>query len=434
MPTQLQIRDFLNAGFKSFSTYDCVINIPSLVDGFKISQRKAMYVISKRDRMNTVERYSSEVATATAYHHGANNLESVIVGMAQDFPTSNNVNFLTPDGQFGNILNHLASAARYISVEPNAAFRKWFKKEDDLIIEYETEDGEQIEPKFFIPVVPTILFNGTSGIGTGYSCKILAYNPADIIKSVQAVLDGKKQKKLTPWYRGYTGTVSKQLNQTTFTGVFKRVNTTTIKVTALPVGYDLDQYLATLSKLIEKGTIKDYDDNSTETGFDIDIYVTREFSSSYNDDEITSVLGLVSRDSENIVVWGEDGKIHQFENPELLIEYFVKIRLAYYEKRRLKLIQLTTERISWLSEKARFIQFYLNNVNVFRTKKKPELVEVLVKNKFVEHDKLLQMPILNLTKDKIDELNAEIAEDNKYLATLKKDDAESMYRRELAAL
>ncbi|WEM34443.1 DNA topoisomerase II medium subunit [Xanthomonas phage X1] len=430
--TKLRVKDFLDRDFKSFSEYDCQINIPNMIDGFKISQRKAAYVINRTNKLNTVERYSAQVASETAYHHGAGNLEGVIVGMAQNFPTSNNVNWFVPDGTFGNILDHKASSGRYISVEGSPNFRKWFSKDDDLILEYEFEDGEQIEPTFFIPKVPTILFNGSSGIGTGYSSTILNYNPDDVVRNVLQVVNGKKQTKLVPWYRGWTGDISKADGQTTFRGKFERVNTTTILITELPVGVEQEKYQSHLSKLIDKGWIKDYDDDSTEeAGWKITLYTTREWLKAQTDEDLMVKLGLISRESENIVVWDHKGKIKTFDNPEQLVEYFVEARLEFYEKRRQKLIEATSEKIRWLSERMRFILFYLDNSATFKNLKKDALVELLQKNKFADYDRLLQMPIWNLTKDKIEELSKATDNEKSTLVALEKDTAKDMYVREL---
>lgn len=429
----LQVKNFLNTGFRSFSTYDCATNIPNLMDGLKVSGRKCMYTIVNKNKKNSVERFAAEIASFTSYHHGAGSLEGVLVGLAQDFPTSNNVNFLTPIGQFGNILNGAAASGRYISVELNSNFRKWFKKEDDLVLEYEYEDGEQIEPKYFVPIVPTILFNGVSGIGTGYACKILNYNPVDIVSNVRKVLDNKKQDVLTPWYQGYKGTVTKIENQTIFKGTFERVNSTTLKITALPIGYDLDSYKDHLTKLIDQEIIKDYDDNSTKGGWNILIHSNRALLA-LDDAAIIDKLKLVSRESENITVWTEENKIKCFNSPEELIEHFVKVRLNKYNSRLLKLIGQAEESIRWVSEKLRFILFYLDNVEQFKNKKKDDLVALLLKNKFSDYDRLLQMTMWNLTREKIEELKAQIAEEKKYLALLKADTAAEMYKRELKEL
>jgi DNA topoisomerase-2 len=431
----LQIKTFLNTGFKSFSTYDCVINIPNLMDGFKVSQRKAVYTLVTKNKKNTVERYSSEIAGYTCYHHGASNLEGVLVGLAQDYPTSNNVNFLTPVGQFGNILNETAAAGRYISVEPHDNFRKWFKKEDDIILKYEYEDGEQIEPVFYVPLVPTLLFNGSSGIATGYACKILKYNPKDIVHNVMLSLEGKKQKTLVPYFHGYAGSITKDNGQTVFTGTFVRSSSTTITVTALPIGHNLESYKAELAKLIDREIIKDYDDNSTKSGWNIVIYVNRAFTS-LTDDVIIDKLKLVTRESENITVWTEDKKIKHFDSPEDLIEHFVAVRLIKYEERRQELIKIITEDSRIAGEKARFIEFYLANSDKFRKMKRPEATTLLLKEKFLADDisRLMNMSIWNLTGEEIDKLREEIKQISIHLKALQKETAKNMYMTELKAL
>jgi DNA topoisomerase-2 len=48
-----------------------------------------------------VAQLSGYVAEHSAYHHGEASLAGTIVGMAQDFVGSNNINLLKPEGQFG---------------------------------------------------------------------------------------------------------------------------------------------------------------------------------------------------------------------------------------------------------------------------------------------------------------------------------------------
>ena len=47
---------------------------------------------------------SGYVSEHAAYHHGEASLQSTIVGMAQSFVGSNNINLLAPKGQFGTRL------------------------------------------------------------------------------------------------------------------------------------------------------------------------------------------------------------------------------------------------------------------------------------------------------------------------------------------
>lgn len=45
--------------------------------------------------------FSGYVSEHSAYHHGEQSLASTIIGMAQNFVGSNNINLMYPGGQFG---------------------------------------------------------------------------------------------------------------------------------------------------------------------------------------------------------------------------------------------------------------------------------------------------------------------------------------------
>lgn len=51
--------------------------------------------------VNKVAQLASSVSEATKYHHGEQSVQATIVGMAQDYVGSNNINLLVPAGQFG---------------------------------------------------------------------------------------------------------------------------------------------------------------------------------------------------------------------------------------------------------------------------------------------------------------------------------------------
>jgi DNA topoisomerase-2 len=180
----------------------------------------------------------------------------------------------------------------------------------------------------------------------------------------------------------------------------------------------------------DAGLIKDYEDRSTEAAFDFTITAPRS-TTAMDIDELYKKFKLISRDTDNLTLWGIDGILHRFDTVEDIIEAFVPWRLSMFEVRRQKLIADAKEAIRWMSEKLRFILFYLDHVNDFKGKKKEDLVALLLKNDFVDYEKLLSMPMWNLTKDKIDELKAQIAEEKKYLASLEADTAQAMYTREL---
>ena len=117
------------------------------------------------------------VAENTNYHHGEHCLFETITKMAQDFPGSNNIPYLFKDGQFGSriIGGKDAASARYIFTRLNKIVRHIFRKEDDVILKRVVDDGDIVEPEFYMPIIPMILVNGCSGIGTGWSCNIPQY-------------------------------------------------------------------------------------------------------------------------------------------------------------------------------------------------------------------------------------------------------------------
>ena len=77
---------------------------------------------------NLVVQYQKQVA-----HHGENSLNGAIIGMAQDFVGSNNINVLEPKGQFGTRLQGGSDSAseRYIYTNLNPLTREIFREEDD---------------------------------------------------------------------------------------------------------------------------------------------------------------------------------------------------------------------------------------------------------------------------------------------------------------
>ena len=217
------------------------------------------------------------------------------------------------------------------------------------------------------------------------------------------------------------------------TGNLEVVNTTTIKITELPVGKFLDDYKAILNRLEEEGIITDYDDDSSEDSFNFTVKVPRSTTSSFSLEQLYQKFKMTTRDTENFTLWNAEGILQRFESAEDVIHMYVNWRLGFYEKRRQRLIEITTEEIRWLSEVVRFIRFYLANVKVFRDTSKKELIAVLLENKFEDYDRLLAMSIWNLTKDKIAELEKKLEDLKAYLASLVSDTAGEMYKRELKA-
>jgi DNA topoisomerase-2 len=407
---EITIERLFQEQYKPYANYDNERSIVNLIDGLKITQRKVLYtcLLKNVNSEMKVAQLASSVAYETQYHHGEQGIAGVICNLAQDFTGSNNLNWLDPIGQFGSRLSPVPAAARYIFTKLSKNFRLYFRKEDDIILEHLFEDDFKIEPNFFVPILPGVLLNNSLGIGTGFASTILSRDPKELAKYIKAKLSGSSKKfQLLPHFRGFKGSVTRlDNNKYQIKGSICRINATQVKITELPVGMYLDDIKKQLNKLVENNSIKDYEDNSTEEGFDIDVFYQRGILNSMEDDTILEKLKLVTTVTENLTCWLPTGKLRKFGSVNEIIDYFIDWRLGKYTDRIDKLIEILDSDIVELNERIRFIYFYLGNVNKFKNASKIELFSILEENNF--DSKLLDMKIWNLTGDRIIELEQKV--------------------------
>lgn len=436
---------FLDDKLRLYSSHSNVRGIPFVGDGFKQAHRKALHGMLKRGEgadKDTVERIAAFAASATDYHHGVGSMESTIVGLAQSFSGSNNIPLFEAYGQFGNRLSKKPSASRYIKTKLSPNYRALFKKDDDIILEQHVSNGMNVEPKFYTPLLPLVLVNGTEGMGTGHSTYILSYDPAIIKASIIKVLDGKtlKPNSLVPYWKGFSGSVRREegTGQVVVEGTYTmtdRRQGSLIKVTELPVGMQSDAYESHLQKMEDRGLISAYDNLSEEGGFEFNITVPASSKLlEMQEEELKRALKLISRESENLTVWNGDGVLTRFDTTEALLEHWVEWRTEQFERRRLALIEKFQGDIDWASEKVRFVKFYLANTKFFRDTGKADILARLVTEKFRDGDKLLSMPIYNLTRDQIAKLELELDELRERQKALRGDTAIEMFKREIKEL
>lgn len=251
--------EFVKDELVQFSRADVIRSIPSVVDGLKPSQRKVLYACFKRKLRSEIKvaQLAGYVSEHTGYHHGEVSLHATIVNMAQDFVGSNNVPLLEPIGQFGTRLQGGKDAAspRYIYTQLSPVARLLFPEADDPLLEWLEDDGERIEPQFYVPVIPFGLLNGARGIGTGWSTAIPPHHPIEVVDAVRSrILDETFQSKpLMPWFRGYEGNVKRSSR-----GVYRfegnvSHNRLKININELPPRVWTQQYKETLSSMVQDG-------------------------------------------------------------------------------------------------------------------------------------------------------------------------------------
>ena len=456
---EVSFTEFINKDLIHFSNSDNDRSIPCVIDGFKPSQRKVLYAsyltgLDKKNEELKVAQLSGFVSFKTSYHHGEASLNHTIIGMAQDFIGSNNLNILVPNGQFGTRLSAKdASAPRYIFTSINPIMKYVFRKEDTEILEYLQDDGTSIEPNTYQPIIPMVLVNGAVGIGTGYSTFIPSYNPLDIIENLRKKINKIEMEDMTPYYRHFTGKINK-INDHKYEvkGVYS-VKSNTVEVKELPVGTWTNSYKEFLEKKIEKKVIDDYKEYSTDTTVDFKIiFKNGSLSKLIEENKLESELGLTSiinLTNMHLHTSPYDGGISRIKKYnsilEIINDFFVTRQIAYVKRKDLQLKILEHEMLI-LKFKVQFILHKLDGTIVVENKEYEEVINTLQNLQYPQlgthykdsenksYNYITNIQLFSLTKNKKEELENQLKKKVMEFETLQKKTIEEIWLDELDQL
>ncbi|KAI0470183.1 DNA topoisomerase [Xylaria cf. heliscus] len=422
---KVSYHDFVNKELILFSMADNMRSIPSVIDGLKPGQRKVIYACFKRNLVKDkkVIELAGYVSEQTAYHHGEMSLQQTIIGLAQNFVGSNNVNILEPSGNFGSRLagGSDAASARYIHTRLSPFARRIFSQLDEPVLEHLDDDGKKIEPKTYVPILPTVLVNGADGIGTGWSTSIPNYDPMVVIRNLKrrmGRLDGDDEKPfetMTPWFRGWKGeALPAEANRYQFNGVAKRdpSNPNEVIITELPIRMWTDDFKARLEDIIraEKGPsfIKDYKEFNDHNNVHFEIQMDEKHMNQALEEGLLEKFKLVKQvATSNLVAFDTTGRIRKYEKVEDILEEFYIYRLDMYTKRKAHWLSVYHSDYRKLKNQARFIQEIMDQKLVVSRKKKTVIIGELRERKYEAFVKNSEAK----TKSEEEEDDAETAED-----------------------
>ena len=438
---KLTLTKFFETDYVDYSSYSNLRMIGSVVDGQKNSSRKILHTVLEHNikTPQKVTSISSRCAEFTEYLHGT--LDGVIVTLAQNFPGANNVPLLVREGNFGTRFDNEASAARYIFTHGSDEFFQLFNKDDSPVLKHQTFEGTKIEPVFFVPTLPVLLLNGSSGVSTGFAQQILPRNPKDVQKYLEAKLTKGRTPKLIPWYNGFNGTVTQGQNskQWEIRGVVERLSVNRFKITEIPVGIGLIDYIKVLDKLEDDKIIQSYKDLSEDNKFLFEVKMASKDLASLDDDQLLTTMKLIKRVSENFTCMSEDNKIIVFESTEELIEHYIKVKMEYLDLRKEYKLNELKDDISIEESRYAFINAIVQNELIINKRKKSEIENDLVNIPGIikqsnSYDYLLNMSIHSLTSERLDRLSKIIKDKNKELQTLDKMSISDIWINEIKSL
>jgi DNA topoisomerase-2 len=456
--TQVSYNDFIDKELRHYSIYDCERSIPNMVDGLKTSLRKILYCAFKR-RLTTevkVAQLSGYVSEHSEYHHGESSLNAALVGLSQNFVGSNNINLLEPRGQFGSRLQGGDDSAseRYIFTQLNPLTRYIFPETDDSIMKYLNEEGTMIEPEYYVPILPMVLVNGISGIGTGFSSSIPPFCPTQLVDYIRKRLRGDTSTTVfVPYYENFLGTVSvipDEPNKYLIKGVYQKIDEDKIRITELPIGTWTMPYLSFLEELVDGGidkagkriapTIKDFTSNSTEKIVDIQVTFPKgrlaelETGVAGGVDKVLKLSTTVS--TTNMHLFDAECKLKKYTTISEIIDAFSMVRLATYHQRKVAQIEEMERVLVKLSNKAKYIQCVLDGTIDLRRKTTEQIDTMLLEHGLVKlgdhgYDYLVKMPMVSVSTEQVDKLMKEKADTETALAILRSTTVEQIWLREL---
>ena len=454
---------FIDDDMRHFSIYDCARSIPNMVDGLKTSLRKILYSAFKRRLVCEIKvaQFSGYVSEHSAYHHGEQSLNSAIIGMAQNFVGSNNINLLVPNGQFGTRLSANDSASeRYIFTLLNPITRCIFPEADDSVLTYLNDDGVMVEPEYYVPIIPFALINGVSGIGTGFSSSIPSFSPIQIISALKTRLSQIEEntiQEFIPYYEGFKGAVSK-ITDTKFLikGAYRKLENDNIQITELPIGTWTMPYITFLEGLLDGGvdksgkkilpSIKDFVSVSTESIVDITVSFPKgkveELETSVDENGVNGLEKLLKLtttvSTTNMHLFDHECKLHKYENVNEIIDAYYPIRLQIYHKRKEYLLQILDEKMVKLNNRMRYIQETLAGNIDLRRKKAEEVENLLLQLRFVKIDDnfkyLIKMPMDSVTEENVLDMQQECEKTKRERDILSSTSIEQMWLGELNIL
>jgi len=342
--------DFINRELVLFSQYDNIRSIPHLLDGFKPSQRKVLFACFKKKLKTEIKvaQLAGFIGEHSSYHHGEASLHGTIIGMAQTYCGSNNVNLLYPGGQFGTrrMGGKDHASARYIFTRLEKIARAIFHPDDDPLLNYLNDDGLSIEPEYYMPVIPMVLVNGSEGIGTGWSCTIQNYDPRLVIANIRKMIKGEEPSEMHPHFCGYRGDIiaenGKREGRYVVKGKIKRINATTMIITELPIGKWTQDYKAFLEGMMtgtdkSPSEISDFKENHTDTTVSFTVNASKETIDAFEEEKegLHGKFKLsTSISTTNMTAFDKFGKLKTYKSPKEILLEFYRQRKVFYIARK----------------------------------------------------------------------------------------------------
>jgi DNA topoisomerase-2 len=358
----------------------------------------------------------------TKYRHGDVSANTTTSNLAAQY--SNNINLLKPSGTFGFRSAKKASSARYTNVIFGKIAQAIFNKKDIPLLEEQILEETKVEPHYLLPIIPIGVINGMDGIGMGYSCKVYPRDPIVVVDLIIDILTSKSTSIpgiIPVHFPFFNGEIENGENPRQFIikGRISKIKKNVLKIEEVPVSLDREKIIENLDKLKDKDTIKSFTENCVKNKFDFTVRVPEE-TFNKSEDELLDLFSLTNTISDSItLVNRKNGKYEllSFNNVSEYLGFWIKERLRIYRYRLDNQILEAEANIRKNQEQIRFIKLVQDETILINKQSKAKIIDCIIKNNFDNLDPegnesgynyLVNMPIYNLSSEKLKELEDEV--------------------------
>jgi len=448
---RVTIDDFLNQDLIHFSSYSVQRAIPCLLDGCAPARRKILYYFLQCSKAASaaskggagggyekVAQAAANCAAKTNYHHGEVSLMEGVIGLAQDFVGAGNAPYLERQGQFGSRLlggkDH--AAARYIFTKASPLAHALFPAEDEALLEYREDEGKRVEPLYYVPVLPVVLLNGATGIGTGFSTHVPCYAFEQVCEMTRAFVHGREIRScVVPGYLGFAGKVTAKDSAAGGTGSgywtegsFERVDSHTLRITELPIGRWTETALSDYKGMADGSSKKKGGGGLVPIAIvnrSTDMLVSIELSfpvdvGAIADDEVSRALKLKSTlSTANMYLFDSEYALKKYESIVEIVEAHGRVRRELYAKRKAQQLEVFATKCAVLEQRCSFVSLLVSGELTLKGTSKEELIRSMVEKGLGAipatfrgvpgHEHLLSMSIAAFASENISKMREELA-------------------------
>jgi DNA topoisomerase-2 len=230
---------------------------------------------------------------------------------------------------------------------------------------------------------------------------------------------------MTPWYRGFKGTITKKTPTTwVFEGVFDS-NTSTVK--ELPPGKWIQDYKEYLENLTEQGKIRGYENHSTENEPNFLV----EGSIAEDDMKLTTNIH-----TSNMYLVTPDGSLKKYETPEEILVDYARVRMSHYKLRKKHIVKSLSDELERLAVRMKFIQLVMNGtLEIFR-KSRASIEQNMKLHGILEKfwDECLSTKTYSYTSEELEKLNTQIENTQSELSNIQSMTIANMWENDILTL